>query len=123
MGAINIGLRTPKETIQMIGKADAEVPQSISADMGITDVEIFNYGKDIRFSGRGTLSNVGERIESTTIGMSIPSRFGGEYGLSSVYREERKKPFRRPEAKKKGRSRKGGETGFEDVVSLQGMRY
>lgn len=106
MGAINTDLKSPQETLQIIGEPMAEVPESISADIGISDAIVFNRGQNIKFTPRGTLTDVGQRIESTTEGISIPARGTDEFSLSEYYKEERKQPFRRPEARKKGRSRK-----------------
>lgn len=50
-GAKNTHLRTPAETIQMIGEPGAQVPKSVSVDLGIADIFIDNYGKEIRFKG------------------------------------------------------------------------
>jgi len=105
-GAVNTDLRSPYQTIQMIGKPRAEVPETISGDLGITDFEIYNYGRNIHFAGRGTLTNVGERLESPTKGMSIPSVGIEEYRFAEVQTKPKRRPFRRPEARKYGRSRK-----------------
>jgi len=105
-GAINTGLRSPYQTIQVIGKPRAEVPETISADIGIADIEIYDYGRSIRFAGRGTLTNVGERLESSTKGISIPSVGIEDYRFAKVQTKPKRKLFRRPEARKYGRSRK-----------------
>jgi len=70
-GAINTGLRTPRETVQMIGKPKAVVPKSISIDLGVVDIYVTNYGKNIKFGGRGMETDVGKRLSSPTKGMSI----------------------------------------------------
>ena len=73
IGAQNIGGRTPKETIQMIGKPRAKVPKSVSVDLGVVDILIDNYGRRIRFTGEGLKTVAGGSIASTTKGMSIPA--------------------------------------------------
>jgi len=106
VGAVNTDLHSPYTTIQMIGRPGAKVPETISADIGIADVEIYNYGRSIKFAGRGTLTDVGERLESPTKGVSIPSVGIEEYRLAEVQTKPKHKPFRRPEARKYGRNRK-----------------
>ncbi len=67
-----VGGRTPAETIQIIGEPGARVPQAVSVDLGVVDIYIFN-GRDIRFSGRGEQTDVGESLSETGTGMSIPA--------------------------------------------------
>jgi len=105
-GAVNTSLRSPYTTIQVIGKPRAEVPETISADIGIADVEIYDYGRNIRFAGRGMLTDVGERLESPTRGISIPSVGIEEYRFAEVQTKPKRRPFKRPEARKYDRSRK-----------------
>lgn len=79
IGAKYTGSNVPSETIQQIGETDAEVPESVSVDLGVADVYITDYGKKIEFAGKGLQTNVGSRIKSTVKGMSIPA--GGD-GIS-----------------------------------------
>ena len=72
-----IHLRKPKETIQKIGESDAVVPEKVAADLGITDLFISNQAQDIRFTGEGEQTNVGERIPDTTKGMTVNGTSGG----------------------------------------------
>jgi len=71
MGAVKTDLRTTKETIQKIGDSDAIVPNKIAVDLGVTDLFITNQAQDIGFTGKGEKTNVGERIPTTTQGMSV----------------------------------------------------
>lgn len=73
IGAINTHLRTPQETIQVIGSSESPVPESASIDLGVVDVFITDYGRRISFMGKGTRTDVGERIPRATQGMSIPA--------------------------------------------------
>ena len=73
-GAQFTGLKTPKETVQMIGKPKVKVPESISVDLGVVDIYVTNYGKNIQFGGGGLETDVGKRLTSPTKGMSIPTR-------------------------------------------------
>ena len=74
-GAINTGGRTPQQTIQMIGKSGARVPKTASVDLGVVDILIDDYGKAIRFVGRGLETQVGSL--SKTTGMSVPGASAG----------------------------------------------
>jgi hypothetical protein len=73
VGAQFIGAKTPKQTIQMIGKPKARVPKSVSVDLGVVDILIENYGEKISFTGEGEMTSVGGSIAGTTRGMSIPA--------------------------------------------------
>ena len=73
VGAKFIGAKTPEQTIQMIGKSKAKVPKSASIDLGVVDILIDNYGKDISFTGHGLETVVGSSIAGATKGMSIPA--------------------------------------------------
>ena len=71
-GAKNVGMRTPAETVQMIGVSKAKVPETISIDLGVADIYVTDHGRSIKFVGGGLETNIGKRIESPTKGMSIP---------------------------------------------------
>jgi len=73
VGAVRTEGRTPSETVQMIGDPGARVPQTISIDLGIADIEVSEHGRRIKFSGKGLETDVGGK-PSPTQGMSIPSR-------------------------------------------------
>ncbi len=74
MGAVRTDLRTPQETVQMVGRSrKARVPQSLSVDLGIADIFVTNAGRTIHYKGKGEQSNVGSSIDSATQGMSIPA--------------------------------------------------
>lgn len=85
MGAKNTHLRTPQETVQKIGEPKAPVPESLSADLGIADLEITNYGQNIEYAGKGLETNVGGRVGITTKGLSVPSRGIGRPALGDIY--------------------------------------
>lgn len=63
--------KTPKQTVQMVGKPRAIVPKSVSVDLGVVDITIENYGRDIKFKGGGTKTVVGQSLPSPTVGMSV----------------------------------------------------
>jgi len=65
------GGRTPAQTVQMIGEPDANVPSSVSVDLGVVDLYITEKGKHIEFSGGGLKTTVGDRLSSSTKGMSV----------------------------------------------------
>jgi hypothetical protein len=71
-GAKNIGERTPEQTIQMLGDPGAKVPKEVAIDLGVVDIMIKNYGKDIKFTGKGLETVVGKSLSTATKGMSIP---------------------------------------------------
>ena len=75
-GAQFTGLKTPKETVQMIGEPKVKVPESISVDLGVVDIYVTDYGKNIQFGGGGLETDVGKRLASPTKGMSIPTALG-----------------------------------------------
>lgn len=47
------------------------MPENIALDKGIVDAFISNQGQSIRFTGEGEETNVGTRIDSPTMGMSV----------------------------------------------------
>lgn len=73
IGAQHTGDKTPKQTIQMIGKPKAKVPRDASIDLGVVDIKVSNYGKKIEFTGKGLETSVGQSLASPTVGMSIPA--------------------------------------------------
>jgi len=85
MGAVNTHLRTPQETVQKIGETEGKVPESLSADLGIADLEITEGGRAIRYVGKGEQTDVGERVEGVTQGLSIPSKGINRPGMRAVY--------------------------------------
>jgi len=64
--------RTPQETLQVIGSREG-VPKEITIDLGVTDIRISDFARKIEFTGRGLLTDVGERIPGPEKGMSIPA--------------------------------------------------
>lgn len=116
MGARFTDLRTPDETIQMIGKAGAPVPETISVDKGVVDILVTEGGKRIAFSGGGLATNVGLSIDSNVVGMS----------LSGVDADTIMRPLRgvnRIAAKKKAPRRIRRDDDFSDLTSVRGIRY
>ncbi|MDD4985203.1 MAG: hypothetical protein PHQ43_05355 [Dehalococcoidales bacterium] len=87
-GADTSGGNSPYTTVQMIGRANARVPKLISIDAGVVDIFI-EHGRDIRFSGGGTRTDVGTRLPSTTQGMSVDDIGGGvsRPDMTDVYPE------------------------------------
>ena len=113
---------TPQQTLQIIGKPMAKVPESISADIGITDVHIFNRGGSIEFA-RGLKTNVGKSIDSNTRGISTPAVLNVTSRKGELQTLPKKQPFRRPAARKTGRNKKSKENWLDKITSLQGMKY
>jgi len=83
IGANTSGGNSPYTTVQRIGSSGAFVPD-VSIDLGIADIYVSNQGQDIRFSGKGRQTNVGERIASTTQGMSVPTK-GHAYAKKATH--------------------------------------
>ena len=99
----------------MIGKTTAIVPESISVDLGIVDAFITNRGRNIEFRGKGEETDVGERLPSTTQGMSVDGAYPGmpiaDQGISH------------PKISKKKSKRKGKRlTHFDYMTTLKGFR-
>jgi len=103
LGAVRTHLRTPAETIQVIGSSKG-VPKTISIDLGITDAYISNYGTKITFAGEGEHTDAGISLDSPTVGMSIPA---------SIRARVRAKPKKK---KKQKLSR------YEYATTLKGFR-
>ncbi len=92
-GAKNIGERTPRQTIQMIGKPKAKVPKEVSIDLGVVDIMIRDYGRRIEFKGGGLETVVGKSLSTPTKGMSIPAT-----GKMAIRRKLKRRPSRKLEA-------------------------
>lgn len=74
LGTLYTDLRTPQETIQILGSPNAKVPRTVSIDLGTVDIFISDYGRKIEFRGGGLNTDVGSRDTSRTRGMSIPGQ-------------------------------------------------
>jgi len=98
MGALRTDEKTAKGTIQMIGRPGAKVPETVSIDLGAFDIFIDNYGQAIEYRAGGEKTDVGERLPSPTVGMSLPAKVGGRVRVPS-------RPVARRKKVKKGRSR------------------
>ena len=61
----------PMDTIQMIGKPGAQVPENITIDLGVADIVVSDRGRSIKYFGRGLDTDVGETVDSNTIGMTV----------------------------------------------------
>jgi hypothetical protein len=73
VGAKHTNLRTPAETIQIIGNS-TNVPDTVSIDLGIVDIFLFKKPKPrIEFKGKGLTTEVGERVPGPTTGLSVPA--------------------------------------------------
>jgi hypothetical protein len=112
--------RTPEETIQMIGTAGAKVPQQVTVDLGVADIEISDYGQRISYTGRGERTNVGDRIQSNTVGMSIE---GSESVLKPLKRGINRPTLQKTPPARKAAKKRRSEFDFSDLTSLKGMRY
>jgi len=73
-GADRVEMRTPRETIQMIGEPSGPVPEHISIDLGVADVYVTDFGRNIKYTGKGLETIVGKRIMVPEKGMSIPTK-------------------------------------------------
>jgi len=49
------------------------VPESVSVDLGVVDIFISDYGRQIKFTGHGEETKVGKSLNIPTRGMSIPA--------------------------------------------------
>ena len=73
VGAVRTGMLTPQETVQMIGRPGAKVPESVSVDLGFSDIFISDSGRNIQIiPDWGLETIVGKRILHPAEGMSIP---------------------------------------------------
>ena len=111
-GARFANLRTPAETVQMIGRSGSKVPDRISIDSGVVDIFIGRGGNRITYRDYGLRTNVGKRDPGNTVGMSVP---GSE------------PPILRPLAKRrptrKGLLKRSHRMGWRDrLTSLKGFR-
>ena len=125
MGAVRTDSVNPYETIQMIGRSrTARVPQSVSIDIGITDAFITDYGRTITFKSKGTQTDVGTRIPSTTVGMDTPaSEDVNPFPDSTLMEQPKLQSFSRVRASKKQPNRKGKRDDYTPPAMLRGIRY
>jgi len=73
--AIKTNLRTPSETIQIIGDP-TNVPDTVSIDLGVVDILLRKKPKpSITFRGVGLKTDIGERVPGPTIGLSAPAKW------------------------------------------------
>lgn len=70
IGARFIDLRKPTDTIQMIGDPGASVPD-VAVDLGVADIFISDQAQTIQYTGKGERTNVGEGVDSPTMGMTV----------------------------------------------------
>jgi len=70
IGAKFTDLKTPQETVQVIGATGIPVPD-FRVDLGKTDISITDQAQTIRYTGKGERTNVGSRIPNTTQGMTV----------------------------------------------------
>jgi hypothetical protein len=85
VGARFTDLRSARDTVQMIGDPGAAVPD-VSVDLGVADIHITDQAQSIQYVGKGEATNVGERIESTTQGMTVGAAGGkGHAYAGDVY--------------------------------------
>lgn len=114
VGAV-VGGRTPRETIQLIGKYGGKTPKVIHADIGVTDVYIKGGNKPtIDFKGGGLSTNVGTRIPSNTTGMALDDEPTGLREMTP------KAVSRRSHAPKKRKSKRSW---LDEVATLKGYRF
>jgi len=83
-GADTSGGNSPYTTVQRIGGSGSAIPEKIAIDLGVTDAFITNSGGKISFSGSGEETNVGERIDSPTKGMTVGHAYAGDNASRQV---------------------------------------
>ena len=126
VGAVKTSLRTPDETIQVIGDDNSRVPDTIRIDKGVVDITISGKGKRIDFTGKGRRTNVGKRIDSTTTGMSVNGVSGdiiSDRELQEADEVIRDRVARTQSTKPKAKRKKKSDSWLDDLTSLKGMRY
>lgn len=124
-GADTTGGLSPYTTIQVVGRSrKSRVPETISFDLGIVDGYITNFGRTIEFGGGGLETDVGERLSSPTIGMSIPGFDDYTVNrptMTGIRRTTRGKS--RTGLSKKRPVRKARSSWLDDLTSLKGIRW
>lgn len=83
--AKNTHLRTPEETIQIIGDP-TNVPDQVGIDLGVVDILLLKSpNPTITFKGKGLVTVAGNRIPSTTQGLGVPAKWNGKLpGLPEI---------------------------------------
>ena len=101
------------------------MPESISVDMGVTDAFISDYGKKIAFTGKGSKTDVGKRLSSPTVGMSVNDSGGTEITEEELSDADNLigKGLSRIKVSKVKPKRKGKrENWLDELTSLKGFR-
>jgi hypothetical protein len=117
----------PYETIQIIGRSRiTRVPKLVTMDLGFADITVTN-GNQISFAGSGLKTNVGMRVSSNTVGMSIDE--GGDYLTDESYvasksktKTKKSNTVNRTKMSKKRPSRTGASDDFSSITSLRGLK-
>lgn len=133
LGAVDIGSRSPYDTIQVVGRPRTGVPKRVAVDLGWTDIFVLD-GKKIEFTGKkGLKTDVGRRVESPTEGMSIDEGISrpevkkarhphwSDEEIEEYYKQERK-GISRPTMKKKKPKRKVRRKDLSDITGIQSVR-
>jgi hypothetical protein len=118
-GAKVTGSTKPRETIQIVGRSRLGVPKKVDIDLGFSDITIID-GNKIVFKGGGLKTDVGKRVNSNTVGMSIED--GGDYLDSEPYNPAAKGINRTKMSKNKPKRTGKRENELDSIVSLKGLR-
>ena len=94
-----------------------EVPARLSIDLGVVDAFITNYGRAISFQGKGERTDVGERLDSPTQGMTISN---DDINMDDYLIRQRKGVNR--VAMRKKRPKRRGRGDFSDLTTVGRIR-
>ena len=83
VGAVRTDLRTPQETVQVIG--GGTVPD-VDVDLGVADVSVRGSGSQITFKGRGLGTDIGVGVPGPAQGMTVGGQERQEPEPESVIR-------------------------------------
>lgn len=115
IGAKWSGSNSPYDTIQIIGKAGAKVPNRVDIDLGFVDIAVIR-GKEIQFRRGGESTDVGTRMPEMTKGMELD---GGEV----VAERQKQRVVRVARTVRKLRRKARRSDDFSDLTSLRGIKW
>lgn len=112
----------PRETIQIVGRSRLGVPKLVTVDLGWTDVTITN-GNQISFAGGGLKTDVGTRVASNTVGMSVDENRSTYLDDVESY-EPAVQGINRPKMSKAKPKRTGRRStnDIDSITSLRGLK-
>ena len=108
--------RASTGSARTVGDALRTVPGRVAVDLGWADIEVIG-GREIRFKSGGESTNVGTRVASNTVGMTLDGMSGGEpvLGSSAKFGESRPSFSKKKSAKRRS-------TGHKAMTTLKGVR-